>query len=67
MQDVIQVFEIHKWTYSVHLLEQKDHEINASKIHNQVADQMSKSGSNGDMKHTPQDDFCKEPAKQHAK
>lgn len=41
-----------------HLLEQIGPEIGASRIHNQVADQMSKSGSNGSMKQTQRDEIC---------
>jgi len=44
-----------------HLLEQITPEIGASRIHNQVADQRSKNGSNGSMKQTLQDEICIKP------
>ena len=44
-----------------HLLEQIDPELGASRIHNQVADQMSESEYNESMKQTQQDEFCIKP------
>lgn len=54
------------WFYIIcnkkdHLLEQIGPEIGASRIHNQVVDRMSKSGSNGSMKQTLQDSICTVP------
>lgn len=44
-----------------HLHEQIILEIGASRIHNQVADQKSKNGSNESMKQTLQDEICIKP------
>lgn len=44
-----------------HLHEQITLEIGASRIHNQVADQRSKNGSNESMKQTLQDEICIKP------